>query len=209
MAITFASPDTHHRLAAPLRALVQLVLKREKRRAGEIGIRLTDDAELRELNRRWRKIDRATDVISFAYDEDEPDASSRPVNGDLVISLDRLREQAARYRESQGTELARLVIHGVLHLAGHDHVRLPERRAMREIEDAALAAAKAIVRRLDAAMPATESPALRAARRVAKAPTKRAATPRRAARASAKRRAATSRGARPARAGRAPKRDRV
>jgi probable rRNA maturation factor len=179
MAITFASPDTHHRLAAPLRALVQLVLEREKRRAGEIGIRLTDDAELRELNRRWRKIDRATDVISFAYDEDEPDASSRPVNGDLVISLDRLREQAARYRESQGTELARLVIHGVLHLAGHDHVRLPERRAMRAIEEAALVAAKAIVRRLDAAMPA------------------------------AKRRTAPSRGAKPARAGRAPKRDRV
>ncbi len=150
MPISVAGTDA--RLAAPLRALVALALKREKRRAGEIGITLTDDRELRELNRRWRRIDRATDVISFAYDEDEPDATALPVTGDLVISMDRVAAQAKRYRVTPGAELARLVIHGALHLAGHDHVRPGERTLMRERENATLKAAAAIVRRLDTAL---------------------------------------------------------
>jgi probable rRNA maturation factor len=138
-------------LAAPVRALVMLALRLESRRAGEIGVRITDDAELRALNRRWRRIDRATDVISFAYEEDHPDAATRPVTGDVVLSLARARAQARRFRVGEGAELARLVVHGVLHLAGHDHARAPERRAMRAREHAVLGAAGAIVRRLEAA----------------------------------------------------------
>lgn len=141
------------RLAAPLRAVVAHVLKAEARRAGEIGLRLTGDAELRELNRRWRGIDRATDVISFAYDEDEPDAATRPVAGDLVVSMDRVGEQATRFRVTPGAELARLVVHGTLHLCGHDHVRAPERRAMRAREERALRGVRALAKRLDAAWP--------------------------------------------------------
>ena len=155
MPISVTAPAPHRRLAAPLRALVALVLEREARRVGEIAIVLADDAQLRELNRRWRGIDRATDVISFAYDEHEPDAAARPVGGDVVISLDRVRAQARRFRVSTGAELARLVIHGTLHLAGHDHARPAERRAMRVRDDAALRAARALVRALDAALPAT------------------------------------------------------
>ena len=151
MAVTISTPAARRRWTAPLRALVAHVLRREERRAGEIGLRLTDDAELRALNRRWRRIDRATDVISFAYDEDAPDAATRPVAGDLVVSLDRVREQAKRYRVSEGAELARLVIHGVLHLAGHDHARAAERRAMRAREESALRSAKPIVRRMEGA----------------------------------------------------------
>jgi probable rRNA maturation factor len=152
MPISVAAPTEARGAAAPLRALVALVLRREGRRSGEIGVRLARDPELRELNRRWRGIDRATDVISFAYDEDAPDPSRRPVGGDLVLSLDRVREQARRFRVSEGAELARLVIHGTLHLAGHDHARGPERTRMRARENAALAAARALVRRLDAAL---------------------------------------------------------
>lgn len=150
MPVTIVSTAAHRRLSVPLRALVALVLKLEGRRAGEIGIRLTDDAELREVNRRWRGIDRATDVISFAYDENEPDAVKRPVGGDLVISMDRVRAQAKRYRDSEGAELARLVIHGVLHLGGHDHARPSERTRMRKREDAILKAARPLVKRLGA-----------------------------------------------------------
>jgi len=142
-------------LAVPLRALIALALRLESRRAGEIGVRLTGDAELRELNRRWRSIDRATDVISFAYEEDRPDAKRRPVTGDLVLSLDRARAQAKRFRVSEGAELARLVVHGTLHLAGHDHARAAERGVMRARENAVLAAAGALVRRLDAALRAS------------------------------------------------------
>jgi probable rRNA maturation factor len=138
----------------PLRAVVRAVLLLEKRRAGDIAVVLTDDEELRELNRGWRKIDRATDVISFAYDEHEPDAATRPVTGDLVVSLDRVESQAKRFRVSRGTELARLVVHGTLHLCGHDHAKPGERTRMRAREGGALRAARRLAKRLDAAWPA-------------------------------------------------------
>jgi probable rRNA maturation factor len=151
MPVTVTAPTPLRRLTTPLKALVALTLKLEGRRTGEIGIRLTGDDELREVNRRWRGIDRATDVISFAYDEDEPDAARRPVAGDLVISMDRVREQAKRYRVTAGAELARLVIHGTLHLGGHDHARSAERERMRRRENAVLKAARPLVRRLEPA----------------------------------------------------------
>ena len=137
-------------IATPLRALIALTLRREGRRAGDIGVRLTDDTELRELNHRWRGMDRATDVITFAYDEDAPDAATRPVTGDIVVSMERVLVQAKRYEDTPGTELARLVIHGVLHLVGHDHLKAAERREMRTREDATLAAARVLVRKIDA-----------------------------------------------------------
>lgn len=141
-----------HRLDAPLRALVRSVIAQEGRKLGEIAVVLTDDDELRALNRRWRGIDRATDVISFAYDEHEPDAETRPVNGDLVVSMDRVRDQAKRWRVSDGAELARLVVHGALHLCGHDHAKADERRLMRGREERSLRAVRAMVAKLDAAL---------------------------------------------------------
>jgi probable rRNA maturation factor len=167
MSISVATPRSLRGLAAPLRVIVRRVMSMEGHAVGEIAIVLSDDAELRALNRRWRGIDRATDVLSFPYDSMEPveDASvltlgrgrrtrtRRPaVSGDLVISVDRLREQAKRFRVTPGRELARLVIHGALHLAGHDHYAAAERRVMRGREDAALRATTAAVQRLDAAL---------------------------------------------------------
>lgn len=152
MSVTVGGPTPVRSFAAPLRALVARVLRLEGRRAGEIGVRLTGDEELRDLNRRWRGIDRATDVISFAYDEREPDAARRPVSGDLVVSLERIAEQARRYRVTRGRELTRIVVHGTLHLCGHDHARSGPRRAMRARERAALAGAAGVARRLDAAL---------------------------------------------------------
>ncbi len=167
------------RLVVPLRALVRGVLVQEGRRTGEITVVLAGDDELRALNRRWRRIDRATDVISFAYDEHEPDADTRPVNGDLVLSMDRMREQSKRYRVSGGAELARLVIHGALHLCGHDHQKDEERRLMRGREERCLHALRAVVARLDAALD-PGAPRPRAAAKPARsAPAKRAATTRR------------------------------
>ena len=145
--ITIGSPRHPQRLAAPLRSIVRGTLALEGARPGEIGIRLSHDLELRELNRRWRGIDRATDVLSFPYDTPPGD----PVSGDLVISMDRAAEQARRYRVSLGRELARLVIHGTLHLAGHDHHRSGERARMRGAEARAMREASVPIRALDAA----------------------------------------------------------
>lgn len=136
---------------APLATIVRTALALESLRPGDIAIRLTDDAELRELNRRWRGLDRATDVLSFSYDGEGRPAMPR-VNGDLVISLDRLNEQARRFRVTRGRELARLVVHGALHLAGLDHGRAAQRRHMRAREEAALRAARAPIAALDRAL---------------------------------------------------------
>ena len=154
MPVSVSSPRGLARLARPLRAVVARVLRAERRRSGEIAVVISDDAFLRQINRQWRGIDRATDVISFAYDERERDGATRPVRGDLLVSLDRVREQARRFRVTPGTELARLVIHGTLHLCGHDHAKPAERRRMREREAAALALAGAAVRELDGTLAA-------------------------------------------------------
>src|ERR1041385_6645321 len=91
MPVTVTAPRGLTRLAPALRTVVVQVLREEGRKAGEIGVVLSDDALLRRMNHDWRGIDRATDVISFAYDENEPDAGVRPVRGDLLVSLDRVR----------------------------------------------------------------------------------------------------------------------
>ncbi len=138
--------------AAPLRALVTQAVKGEGRRVGDITVVLSDDATLRELNRQWRGLDKATDVLSFAYDEYEPDAATRPVTGDLVISMGRVSAQAKRFRVAEGVELARLVIHGALHLCGHDHMQAAERKEMRAREAAAMRRGRAAAARLTAAL---------------------------------------------------------
>ena len=69
-----------------------------------------------------------------------------------MISLDRMRVQARRYRVGEGSELARLVVHGALHLAGHDHEAPPERRRMREREDLILREGRRYVVRMDRAL---------------------------------------------------------
>ena len=158
MPISVRSERGASRLTAPLRALVKSALALEWRLPGEIAIVLADDTTLRDLNRRWRGIDRATDVLSFEYGDAHTRLrratplrakASAPVNGDLVISLDRMRDQAKRYRVSEGRELARLVIHGALHLAGLDHQRAAERRHMRAQEYAILKRVAAPVAELD------------------------------------------------------------
>ena len=145
MPISVASPRNAAKLTRPLGSLVRAALALEDLRPGDIAIRLTDDAELRALNRRWRRIDRATDVLSFSYHG----STAMAISGDLVISMDRVTAQARRFRVTRGRELARLAVHGALHLAGLDHARPAERRTMRRREDLALRAAAAAVRALD------------------------------------------------------------
>lgn len=168
-------PSPARSLAVPVRALVTLVLKRLGRRTGEVAVVLSGDALTRRLNREWRRMDHATDVITFAYDEHEADADTRPINGDLVVSMDRVRVQAKRWRVTEAAELARLVIHGALHLCGHDHMKAAERRVMRAFEDAAMLEAAPVIAAMQKkwAKPAKAPKAPKAARGAAK-PARRA-----------------------------------
>jgi probable rRNA maturation factor len=96
-----------------------------------LALVITDDKALRALNRAYLGIDAPTDVLSFGGESPDfvsaPDAE--PYLGDVVISYPRAQAQAAAAGHSVDAELALLVIHGVLHLLGYDHVR-PDDKAM-------------------------------------------------------------------------------
>ena len=92
------------------------------RARGTITIVLTGDAAMRRLNREWRGVDRATDVLSFPADDDAPRVRGRARHlGDIVIATGVARRQAASARHAYGTELKVLALHGLLHLLGYDH----------------------------------------------------------------------------------------
>ncbi len=81
---------------------------------GEVAILITSSAEIRKLNRDFRGKDKPTDVLSFPSD-------AKGLAGDIAISAQVARKQAAALRHSLATELKVLILHGMLHLAGHDH----------------------------------------------------------------------------------------
>ncbi len=80
---------------------------------------ITGDERLRELNRRWRQVDRATDVLSFPAGDRLPDGLL--LLGEVAVSLDAARRQAEELHHDIEREVEELVLHGVLHLMGYDH----------------------------------------------------------------------------------------
>lgn len=126
------------RLGVPLPGWLRRVAPRRVR--GSVGIALVSDARMRALNRRYRGVDRPTDVLSFpAGPPDPPDAlghlrapASTPWLGDIVIALGVARRQARSAGHSNLTELKVLALHGLLHLLGYDHERDDGR--MRRVE---------------------------------------------------------------------------
>lgn len=126
-------------------AAITAVLNQEQIAAqAEIGVRISDDAELHQLNRTFRQVDAPTDVLSFANDATEGfvhSPESVPYLGDIAISLDRVLAQAAEYGHPPARELAYLAAHGALHLLGYDHEESPEAAAaMRTREEATMTA---------------------------------------------------------------------
>ncbi len=96
----------------------------------DITIILTDDAQIHELNKQYRGIDAPTDVLSFPSGDTDPD-SNRLYLGDVVISYPRAQAQAEAEGHPVEAELQLLVVHGVLHLSGYDHVEEQGKSGMR------------------------------------------------------------------------------
>lgn len=112
----------------------------------EVSVLLTEDEEIRRMNREFRQIDRATDVLSFpmlefaspgdfSHVEEEYEDCFNPESGelmlgDIVISMDKVREQAESYGHSEERELAFLVAHSMYHLFGFDHMEEAEAAVM-------------------------------------------------------------------------------
>ncbi|HMI84469.1 MAG TPA: rRNA maturation RNase YbeY [Polyangiaceae bacterium] len=93
----------------------------------ELSIAITDDREIRELNKVFRHRDRATDVLAFAMREGQPLGANRLPNqpgemlGDVVVSVETARRQASQRRRPLEAEMLMLLAHGLLHLVGYDH----------------------------------------------------------------------------------------
>lgn len=82
---------------------------------------LTDDIEVHFLNKTYRNIDRTTDVISFAFNDNGQTPGPINVLGEIYISIPKMKEQAISYLHSEKRELSFLAVHGLLHLLGYDH----------------------------------------------------------------------------------------
>ncbi|WP_135546765.1 rRNA maturation RNase YbeY [Paenibacillus cymbidii] len=145
-------------LIARLEQLLQLAGEHEDVTDGVVALSFVDDAAIRELNRQYRSIDRATDVLSFAMQEDgegEPDIDYGDLEeaedadwegeadqeddaeeedgeplGDIVISVERAIAQSEEYGHSAERELGFLFVHGFLHLIGYDHGTAEEEKEM-------------------------------------------------------------------------------
>ena len=102
----------------------------------ELSINFVDNREIQIINRNYRQIDRPTDVISFALEERVEGelaiiGENLPIAlGDIVISVDKVKEQAEEYKHSFERELGFLVLHGFLHLLGYDHIKEEDEKQM-------------------------------------------------------------------------------
>jgi len=104
---------------------------------GDLSIVIDGDEALQSLNLQFRDIDAPTDVLSFSSDEIDPESGQRYF-GDIVISYPRARAQADLAGHDVSAELQLLVIHGVLHLLGHDHGEPEEKARMWQSQKAIL-----------------------------------------------------------------------
>ncbi|MGO0123493.1 rRNA maturation RNase YbeY [Desulfothermobacter acidiphilus] len=101
----------------------------------EVGVTFLDDEGVRELNRRYRGKDAPTNVLAFPMNEEDPPVL---LLGDVVISVETAQAEAAAEGIELPEKLARLVIHGTLHLLGFDHETEAEEESMRQQEEAIL-----------------------------------------------------------------------
>lgn len=121
-----------------LRSLLGFSIKYEKiEEETELSVTFTNNAEIQEINRDYRNLDKPTDVISFALEETTEDEveihglEGMPrVLGDIIVSVERAMDQAKEYEHSLERELGFLVVHGFLHLLGYDHMNEADEKIM-------------------------------------------------------------------------------
>ena len=110
-----------------------------------ISVTIVDNAYIHEINKTYRHIDRPTDVISFAFLDDNPKrdelfkSGQMVVLGEIYISYEKAQEQANSYGHSLDRELKFLFVHGLLHLLGYDHMKKEDEEIMFRLQDEILA----------------------------------------------------------------------
>lgn len=135
MAIYFSTENIHFDLKGKMRVKrwITDIIKAQGKKVGDISYLFCDDAYLIEVNRAYLNHDTYTDIITFDYVEDNL------ISGDIMISVERVKENAQLFGSTFDQELHRVIIHGILHLLGQGDKTAPEAAQMRKKEEAALA----------------------------------------------------------------------
>ncbi len=138
MPVRFFSEDTNFRVTHPRKRIqwIALVLEKERRRLGEISYIFCSDNYLLTLNQQFLRHNTLTDIITFDY------SNGDTLSGEIYISIDRVSENAEEFRTAFQDELDRVMIHGVLHLAGYKDKKPAEKVLMRKKEEACLSLRK-------------------------------------------------------------------
>ena len=134
MAISFQNLDIDYQLKqqVKLKTWIKRVCALEKRKTGDLNFIFMNDSELLKYNIQYLHHDTLTDIISFDY------STGKNISGDIMISLERVKENAVKFKTDLDTELRRVVIHGVLHLCGYSDKTKKAAAEMRAKEDWAL-----------------------------------------------------------------------
>ncbi len=134
MAITFVNEQIKFQLADKQRVKrwIMDICQQNHKKVGDIGYLFCDDAYLLEVNKQYLNHDTYTDIITFDYVEEDV------VNGDIMISVERVRENAKQFNVAFEQELHRVIIHGVLHLLGQKDKSTKDAAMMRKREEEAL-----------------------------------------------------------------------
>lgn len=114
-----------------LNNVIEYALKHENVENAIMNVIIVDNEKIHKINKEYRGIDRPTDVISFALEDDKTFVNTDfRVLGDIYISIDKVYEQADAYGHSFRRELSFLAVHGVLHLLGYDHMEKSDEKIM-------------------------------------------------------------------------------
>ena len=113
-----------------LYGLLEYALEKEKLDNVEFNVIFVDSNKIHEINKEYRGIDRVTDVISFALEDNIDIKLDHRILGDIYICVERAEEQAKEYEHSFLREISFLMIHGLLHLLGYDHMKEEEEKIM-------------------------------------------------------------------------------
>lgn len=139
--INFLDIEENKEYESIINKVVEKCFKEEKLQNKNlyINIILTNPKNIKETNKKYRNIDKETDVLSFPmFEKDEIqniEGNIPDVLGDIVISIERVKEQAKEYEHSFERELAYMVVHGFYHLMGYDHMVEEEKIQMRQKEE--------------------------------------------------------------------------
>jgi probable rRNA maturation factor len=119
-----------------LNNVLEATLKHESVNNAIFSIIFVTEDEIHNINKEYRNIDRVTDVISFAFeDNDDIVYNDLRVLGDIYICIKRMRDQAIEYGHSEKRELSFLAVHGLLHLLGYDHMEKEDEKIMFDLQE--------------------------------------------------------------------------